>query len=371
MSEHQVYEFLAIDRPLSSKEMDALRAISTRAEISPTRFWNEYHWGDLKADPAKLVEKYFDAHTYFANWGTHRLMLRVPVRRVDASTPRAYFVGRHAASARVAGDYLIVDLRSESDERDVYERSRVSLGTLAPLCVELTRGDLRAAYLAWLLAVQSEEARDEDVEPPVPRGLACLTAAQEAMVDFLRIDVDLLAAAAAASAPEEDDWEALWAWTVGLAPNAKDEWLARALDDPDLSLGAELRRAFGSEKTAPPREGRRVAELRRVAEEMRESRERAEKLAREKAKTVAETARQRRLDALAKRVDVAWKEFEALVEKSAYDDALKLAIDLRDLAKRDGDNGSFAVTFEAMRKRQIRRRGFFDRWKRENEPRRW
>jgi hypothetical protein len=24
--------------------------------------WNEYEWGDLKADPAKLMERYFDAH---------------------------------------------------------------------------------------------------------------------------------------------------------------------------------------------------------------------------------------------------------------------------------------------------------------------
>jgi hypothetical protein len=78
MSEYQCYEFVALDRPLTAKQMAELRAISTRAEISPTRFWNEYHWGDLKADPAKLMERYFDAHLYFANWGTRRLMLRLP-----------------------------------------------------------------------------------------------------------------------------------------------------------------------------------------------------------------------------------------------------------------------------------------------------
>jgi hypothetical protein len=36
------------------------------------------------ADPAKLMERYFDAHVYFANWGTHRLMLRTPKARTDA-----------------------------------------------------------------------------------------------------------------------------------------------------------------------------------------------------------------------------------------------------------------------------------------------
>lgn len=88
MSEYQCYEFVALDRPLTPKQMAELRAISTRAEITPTRFWNEYQWGDLKADPAKLVERYFDAHMYFANWGTHRLMLRVPSARVPKGTLR-------------------------------------------------------------------------------------------------------------------------------------------------------------------------------------------------------------------------------------------------------------------------------------------
>ncbi len=38
MSEYQSYEFVTLDRPLSTKQMAELRVISTRAEISPTRF---------------------------------------------------------------------------------------------------------------------------------------------------------------------------------------------------------------------------------------------------------------------------------------------------------------------------------------------
>jgi hypothetical protein len=124
MSEYQCYEFVALDRPLTSKQMAELRAISTRAEITPTRFWNEYQWGDLKADAARLVERYFDAHMYFANWGTHRLMLRIPVKRLDPKSVRAYFVS-DAVRARVAGEHLILDLHSEDDEPDYYEDCRV------------------------------------------------------------------------------------------------------------------------------------------------------------------------------------------------------------------------------------------------------
>lgn len=83
MSEYQWYEFVAVDRPLSAREMAELRAVSTRAEITPTRFWNEYQRRDLEADPARLLARYFDARLYFANGGTRRLMRRLPAARVD------------------------------------------------------------------------------------------------------------------------------------------------------------------------------------------------------------------------------------------------------------------------------------------------
>jgi hypothetical protein len=41
MSEYQYYEFQAIDRPLSVKEMSELRSCSTRARITPTSFVND------------------------------------------------------------------------------------------------------------------------------------------------------------------------------------------------------------------------------------------------------------------------------------------------------------------------------------------
>lgn len=55
MSEYQYYEFLAIDRPLDDEERAAVRSLSTRATITPTRFVNEYHWGDFSGDPNRLM----------------------------------------------------------------------------------------------------------------------------------------------------------------------------------------------------------------------------------------------------------------------------------------------------------------------------
>lgn len=47
MSEYQYYEFLAIDRPLDQAAIKQLRSISSRAEISASRFANHYDFGDF------------------------------------------------------------------------------------------------------------------------------------------------------------------------------------------------------------------------------------------------------------------------------------------------------------------------------------
>lgn len=371
MSEYQCYEFVALDRSLTSKEMTELRAISTRAKITPTRFWNEYQRGDLKADPLKLVARYFDAHLYFANWGSRRLMLRVCANHVDAREVRPYFVG-DAARVTKAANYVVLDLRSDLEGPDDDEPYRGMLDALVPVRSELMSGDLRCAYLAWLLAVQAEEVDDDDVEPPVPQGLRALTAAQATLVEFLRIDEDLLAAAAAASAPPTDDARAMRAWVTALPSHIKDSLLLRSIEEPDLALGIELSRMYRSETKASSTMAKRfVRDLRADAERVRARREERERLAREKAKKAAHGAKNRRLDTLAERRDAAWRDLEAMIDKKEYDAAMKLARDLYDLAERDESAAAFTKLFEEIRKRHVRRRGFFDRWKRENSIARW
>ena len=55
MSEYRYYEFQAIDRPLGEADMEALRTLSTRAQITATSFTNHYKWGDFKGDPNRLI----------------------------------------------------------------------------------------------------------------------------------------------------------------------------------------------------------------------------------------------------------------------------------------------------------------------------
>jgi hypothetical protein len=75
VSEYKYYEFLTVDRPLTTKEMAELRSFSTRARITPTTFVNEYSWGNFKGDEEAWMERYFDALLYVANCGTRILTL--------------------------------------------------------------------------------------------------------------------------------------------------------------------------------------------------------------------------------------------------------------------------------------------------------
>ena len=370
MSEYQCYEFVALDRPLTAKQVAELRAISTRAEISPTRFWNEYQWGDLKADPAKLMERYFDAHLYFTNLGTNRLMLRMPKARVDLKALKPYFGKGHAARLKSVDDHVLLDLGSDAEAPEYDDQRQGSLAALCPLRAELMRGDLRPAYLAWLLSVTENDVDEDSTEPPVPPGLADLTAPQEAMVEFLRIDVDLVAAASRGPAAAAEDGAPFHRWLMALSAKQKDAWLRRAAEEPDLALGGELLRAFRAKAKRERSDKRRtVGRLRALAKAQRAERERAEAARAKKVKTAFSATRQPQLTKLARDVDGAWAKLEKLVEASRYDEAVALAVDLRDLATRDGKAARFAGRLEAMRQRQRPRRGFFDRWKRANERR--
>jgi hypothetical protein len=204
MSEYQYYEFLALDRPLTEQQRAELRSLSTHAEITATRFVNEYHWGDLKGNPQTMMERYFDAFLYLASWGTRQLMFRLPRGVVDAETAELYCYTDAASIIKTPG-HLIVSLSADRDPDDYWEEPGGQLAAMVQARAELAAGDLRLLYLGWLLAVQLDHLDDEDTEPPLPAGLRELSAPLPAIADFLKIDKDLIAVAAAVSPPIQED----------------------------------------------------------------------------------------------------------------------------------------------------------------------
>jgi hypothetical protein len=306
MSEYQYYEFVAIDRPLTPKQEGELRAMSTRARITSSSFVNDYQWGDLKGDPRVWMDKYFDAHLYLANWGSRRIALRLPRAALTPEYVARYCVGEPARS-RATRTHVIVDLQSEDEDGDEWCEPERRLAAIVPVRTELASGDRRLLYLAWLLCVQSRESDDDELEPSVPPGLAELSGPLQALADFLRLDRDLLAAAAEGSGPlsaTTPDTAALRRWVKALPEVDKDEVVLRVLRGDDALLRSELLRRMHGTAEDDVAGVRTVGELLAAAEqgwarrrEQGREREAAEHRRREQALAAAQ---QRRLDTLAR-----------------------------------------------------------------------
>jgi hypothetical protein len=382
VSEYQYYEFLAIDRPLDDAEQAEIRSLSTRARITATSFVNEYHWGDFKGNPHRLMERYYDAHLYLANWGTHRAMFRLPCDLLDPAVVEDYCVGDQV-SAWVTGEFVVLDFTSEdhAGEFDFDYDAEALLSVIVGVRAELAAGDLRPLYLAWLAAYGAWE-RDEDVfdrdadddlEPPVPPGLRALTAAQQALVDFLRLDDDLIAIAAATSPPLEetaDDPDDLAAWVAGLPVAEKDRLLARVVQGEAARVRMELLRRFrGDTAPAIPVPAlRTVADLLDNAARRRADRER--RLAAQRADDEARReqarldARERRLDKLADEEQAAWSRVDALIatrKPAEYDAAVMLLTDLQALAEREDRYDTFTMRTIALRQTHARKPALIER----------
>lgn len=374
MSEYQYYEFTAVDRPLTSREQAELRALSTRADITATSFANTYHWGNFKGDPRKLMERYFDAHLYLANWGTRQLMLRLPKQVLDPATVADYCPGG-SATAWTAGKHMIVHLhREDEDGTDEFDIDGHGLLTsIIPARAALAAGDLRLLYLGWLRRVQSLELDETGPEPPVPAGLGRLDASLTAAAEFLCVDPDLIAAAAAGSGQGAVEPTAgqLRSWITGLPTREKDELLTEFMTRGDGHLRGRLLRRYRAEHsssasstTAP----RTAGELLAAAADLPAERERRDAEQREQERARRErseaAARQRHLETLAADQRGAWRRVDSLIatkKPREYDTAVQLLADLRDLSERDGTTPLFQQRLAAVRAVHARKPSLLER----------
>lgn len=342
MSEYQYYEFAAIDRPLSRAEMAELRAASTRAVITPAGFTNHYEWGDLKADPAKWMQRYFDAFVYFAGWGTCRLSLRLPKAAFRKAELQPFAANHAGLSFESSNAHWILDWtidESEDYERFVEDDGGGWMRRLIPLREELLRGDLRPLYLGWLTGINTLD--EDEREPEVPPGLAELSPAQQALVEFLEIDPDLLEAAAAGSAKassadgDETQRIAVWleTWQVQDMKDVIERIASGQGQEAERQVKSHYAAWLKAERppSAPTAPRRRVAELyalARAAAAVREQRE-----AKARAKREAEHRRQR--EAELRRLMTApgkrWKQADAAARRggaSGYDEASRVLFEL-------------------------------------------
>jgi len=370
MSEYQYYEFQAIDRPLNEADRRALRDLSTRARITATSFTNSYEWGDFKGDPRKLMERWFDLHLYLANWGSRRLMIRLPARMIDRRLLDAFLGEVDCAELRVAGENLILDIGRDEVESEDWDDGSGWLAALTPLRAEVLAGDLRLFYLLWLTAVEDDIVEADEPEP-MP-GIGPLTAAQEAFTEFFGIDPDLVDAAAERPAVRSAiSADAARSVIAAMPDGEKTGLLVQMFEGaPHVTaeLRAEVRKRLGPETGAPPAAARTVGELRARARAIRLARERAEadKTAAERKRQAeeAEKVRRARLDAITRRGESVWREIETEIEHrnpAGYDKAAGLLFDLKAIAEESGTIEDFLRRLRTIRERHVRKGRFIER----------
>lgn len=324
--------------------MADLRSCSSRATITATSFVNEYNWGDLKANPADWMRRYFDAFVYTANWCSCRLSLRLPHEVVGKAALKR-FATEYALTIDDSGRHWIIDWslnEGQNYERFDMETGHGWMGRLMPLRDELLRGDLRPLYLGWLAGVSAGEVSDNAVEPEVPPGISQLSAAQQALVEFLEIDPDLVTVAAADSQEIEDYWhddDSVEVWVAELRRNEIETVFNLLLQGASQQAERWVKTEYlawlkeSGTRESSPAKPRKVAELRALAKEAEKLRQKHEE--KERAQQEAERRKQREayLLTLAADFDRHWNAIHQHAERgtaSGYDEAKRAIVDLAD-----------------------------------------
>jgi hypothetical protein len=377
MSQYEYYEFQAVDRRLGENDMRALRSCSSRAQITPVSFTNEYHFGSFKGNTDRWMEQYFDGFIYNSNWGTRVLMIALPAKILSLATASLYCYGDSSSAWEKDGKVILKYMWHEED----YEKWVVNQEALSPLLAlrqQLSQGDLRSLYVGWLLSVQSGKCKEDQVEPPVPANLGDLSDALRAMVNFLQIDPDLLAVAAEASPSSKSvpiERAALAAWITTLPASAKDELLMKLLEGESAQAAMELRARFCQSyevhMTPTSSRCRTVRELLSTAEAFRARRRRDEARAAEaesqRQQALAAQARKRHLESLVGREASVWakvEEFIATKQSKKYDEAVQHLIDLRDLAAERTNQSEFQKQVIILRSAHAAKKSLLDRMQR-------
>jgi len=360
MSEYQYYEFLAIDRLLSQSEIKRLRKLSTRAEITSTRFTNTYNWGDFGGSPEKMMEQYFDAHVYVANWGTYNLMLRFPRGVIDEDMLPTYCID-DPMSFWLTDEHVIISWILMLDEGEGWVDGEDWMDQIIPIREEIEKGDYRSLYIGFLLAILTGLPDDDTTEPPVPPGLATPTDAQQSLIEFLQIDEDLMAAAAAASEPLVsgiDQSENMRKLIDQLQVDEMREMLFQILRGESVSVQSELRRRYNQflkqMKTSDDQDAgtqRRTApQLLDLMEEAQRKRREREELELQRKRAAEERERRKYLAELVERFPETWEDAEGLtgeMTSASYERAVELLVDLSDAYDQAGRFEEFETRFSS------------------------
>lgn len=349
MSFHETYEFLAIDRPLDTAALAAVRKLSTRAHVSARRFAVSYNYGSFRGDPAEMLARWYDLHLYRSS-SSVTLQIKVPAGVVDPQAAAVWELD-DALIIQPSGQHLLIQWWREDYGNGWVDDGAVEsqAASLADVRAALLQGDQWPLFLGWLAAAEPNDD-EEDGEPlavPVPPGLRATDLACMALAELLGIDADLLAAAAEVSelAGQHRSELDVRTWLASLPSRNKDEALAEVL----AGAGGGALDALRSH-LAQARQGQ-LAGAPVVTCTLHELRNRAASIAIERRRAAAERAEAERiahLKQVARKAPALWKQAWALrdvTNQSGQSEAIQILIDLRAASDVSGSRAAFDRQF--------------------------
>jgi hypothetical protein len=338
MSEYQFYEFKSIDKPLSEKDKAEIGSWSSRTSPSNTGATFTYHYSDFRKDEIKVVEKYFDAMFYISNWGTTRLIFKLPNALIDLRYLRQFRIN-DVVRLIEKPDFTLLDINvSDEEGGGMWTDGEGYLSSLIPLRSDILSGDYRSLYLIWLNECTNDVLYDcGDVdpgtkEPKVPNNLNSLSGALLDFVELFEIGKDLIDVAAEKSRVGVSESIENYSQYITQLPNdEKDELLLRLLKkEPLLDVKLEKRLkdfvSEGGESNSVER--RTVGE---IAKSIKERKEKREVLKNKKRKEVR-LARLRKIEQ--NEINI-WPNVMSLINEKrtkSYEEAIKLLQDLKELS---------------------------------------
>ena len=374
MSEFQLYQFKSLDRPLTEAERKEIGSWSSRTRPTANSATFTYSYGDFPKDEEQVVERYFDAMLYASNWGSKRLMFRLPKNLTDVDALAKYTFendwSENYISLKQCSECYLLDIHFNHEEGGGWlEEDDYALDDFASLREDILNGDYRSLYLAWLqFAQNATAAEDEDDEegmdalmpPPVPANLSKMTGALQAFVDFFEVDQDIVAAAKSAS-PKNDAPPMDYPQLIGQLPNNEPtEWLLRlANDEPRLALEFKKR----LQGLVPTQKQRPVAQLSLAEIKALTAVKEKERL--EQEAEAARLAHIQKMKQFALDETTLWKSVGFNLSKatgSSYDQATQTLKDLRDLAVYQGKESAFRTKMAAIREQYVRRHALIKRF---------
>lgn len=188
MSEYQYLVFRAVDRPLTDRELKYARKQSTRAEIDQWSFRNEYNFGDFRGDAKGLLNRGYDVHLHYADFGIRTIMMTLPTGLPCDESIWSQFINGESTqwlpNASGGGILAITPGFEPGYLHDVWEYEPI-VRAAVQVRNEIIQGDLRSLFVVGLCG--AEDMNDSyfyDGMPPVPAGVAEASHACRTLLEF-------------------------------------------------------------------------------------------------------------------------------------------------------------------------------------------